>query len=367
MTDFSRSQAPHEPQVLSGRNVNDIYRQGRRLLAAYGEPQGSRAGAVVVCPWPVLSAYDRPLERVLFDPSRDANPFFHVVEGIWMLSGSADGRVLDKFVKGFSERYTEKWGGIHGAYGARWRRHWEFDQLRTVMERLRRDPFDRRVVISMWDPAHDLWSLDSWVAHHEGKGEIQEEYFEPKDLPCNTHIYPRIRQDSGVNVLDLTVCCRSNDQIWGAHGANAVHFSMLQEYLAAGLGIEVGKLYQLSNNFHLYPDIADKRPLHEQPTDYYDPTIASIRQLEAVTPSVMVTDFQSFDQDIRIFMEAPGDPRKDALFANPWFAETLQPVVRTMAFHRQASRQDALDMASCIAATDWRLACLQWLKRRYDK
>lgn len=350
--------------MITGRNVNDLYRAGRRLLEEHGQPQGSRAGTVRAAPWPVMSCYKRPLERVLFDPSRDANPFFHVAEGIWMLAGSHDGKFLDMFIKDFSSRYTEKWGGIHGAYGARWRKHWEFDQLRTVMERLRRDPLDRRVVISMWDPAADLWSLESWTMMHDSKGDVQEEYFEPKDLPCNTHIYPRIRQDSGVNVLDLTICCRSNDQIWGAHGANAVHFSMLQEYLAAGLKVEVGKMYQLSNNFHIYDDVADKKPLHNTVTDYYDAAAASCHQLEAVKPSPMVSDFDSFDADIRIFMESPGDPRKDILFTNPWFRETLQPMVRTMQAYREKHMDAAMDSAKSVNASDWRLAAVQWLERR---
>ena len=40
--------------------------------------------------------------------------------------------------------------------------------------------------------------------------------------------------------LQMTVHCRSNDIIWGTYGANAVHFSILQEYVAARIGVDLG-------------------------------------------------------------------------------------------------------------------------------
>ena len=50
----------------------------------------------------------------------------------------------------------------------------------------------------------------------------------------------------------MTVCNRSNDMLWGAYGANAVHMSMLQEYLASRLEIAVGEYTQISDSFHVY-------------------------------------------------------------------------------------------------------------------
>ena len=95
-----------------------------------------------------------------------------------------------------------------------------FDQLQTCVHLLRENPGDRRVVISIWDPSRDLAE-------------------DVKDVPCNTHMYPRIREEKGCPVLELTVCCRSNDIIWGATGANAVHFSFVQEWMAAQIGVGV--------------------------------------------------------------------------------------------------------------------------------
>ena len=71
----------------------------------------------------------------------------------------------------------------------------------------------------MWDAKKDLTHLNI-----------------SKDLPCNTHVYFSIRD----GFLDMTVCNRSNDLIWGCCGANAVHMSYLQEYVAIMCGVDIG-------------------------------------------------------------------------------------------------------------------------------
>ena len=222
--------------VLAGTNVNDLYTQGITLIQENGKPDKSRAGDVLVMPCPVMSVYEKPMERVLFDQRRDANPFFHLFEGLWMLSGSNDVDPLTHYVKDFS-RFAEDDGVIHGAYGYRWRTEFGFNQLDVIVQKLRTNPQDRQAVLQMWDCSMcDDLTLD-W-----------------KDRPCNTHCYFRARDGE----LDMTIMCRSNDIIWGAYGANAVHFSMLLEYMAGRIGIRVGKMYQFSNNYHAYVNMLEK-------------------------------------------------------------------------------------------------------------
>lgn len=45
--------------------------------------------------------------------------------------------------------------GVQSAYGYRWRNHFGRDQIRLAVEALRKDPTDRRVLVSAWDPAED--------------------------------------------------------------------------------------------------------------------------------------------------------------------------------------------------------------------
>jgi hypothetical protein len=91
--------------VINARNVNEAYVVGLGYLRAYGKEQNSRMGKVLVVDHPVCTTYERPYERVLFNSERDANPFFHFMESLWMLAGrnlslsGVNGLVLIKFIR----------------------------------------------------------------------------------------------------------------------------------------------------------------------------------------------------------------------------------------------------------------------------
>ena len=73
-------------QIITG-NPNTALQDGLWLLKTSGILNDSRNGRVVQAPGPVASVYRNPLERVVFSPLRDANPFFHLYEALWMLAG----------------------------------------------------------------------------------------------------------------------------------------------------------------------------------------------------------------------------------------------------------------------------------------
>ena len=47
-------------------------------------------------------------------------------------------------------------------------------------------------------------------------GDLYLNQLKSKDVPCNTHAYFAINAEGS---LDLTVCNRSNDLVWGCLGA----------------------------------------------------------------------------------------------------------------------------------------------------
>lgn len=223
-------------KVLTVPNVHMALPLAMEELRNSGVRRESRNGPVLVSPVPVTTVYMRPWERVLFWPERDANPFFHFYEGLWMLSGRNDIAPLTVFVKQMSE-YSDDGKTIHDAYGYRWRfmdredddGYDGTDQLKIVIRRLQEDPDDRRSVVQMWDESIDL--------DRQGKA-----------VPCNLVLTAQIVAGR----LNIVVFNRSNDIIWGCYGANAVHFSMLQEYLARKIGCPVGTYTQVSVNWHAY-------------------------------------------------------------------------------------------------------------------
>jgi hypothetical protein len=332
--------------IIEARNVNGAYAELVRTIRREGVLGGSRAGEVLALPAPVMLVTHRPQERVLLDERRDANPFFHLFESLFLLAGRDDYTWLDRFVRNFSFSFGEADGHGHGSYGFRWRRHFGFDQLNIVVGKLKKDPNDRRVVISMWDPT---------VFAHNGADDLR---VEARDIPCNTHIYPRIVG----GCLDLTVCCRSNDAIWGATGANAVQFSMLLEYLAGRIGVGVGKLYQLANNCHAYTSRMSKygepqgRPYW--PDAYDDP--------EPLATVPIGTDWEAWDDDLRWFMEKAdsGEREPGRACKNHWFNDVASAMWLTHEAFRQGDKPGALVFAGLIDAPDWRLACENWIKRR---
>jgi thymidylate synthase len=329
--------------TIVGRNVEELYWDGMYKMERIGVRSSSRTGDVLVAPCPVMSVYERPQERVLLDHVRRANPFFHLMESLWMLAGRNDATWLDTYIHDFSARFAEPDGTQWGAYGYRWRKPYLIDQLDYTVEAFSKDPNDRRVVIAMWDMQLDLGATDK------------------KDLCCNTHIYPRIVNGR----LDLTVCCRSNDIIWGAYGANAVHFSVLQEYLAGRIGVQIGTLYQLSNNWHAYVDVYDK---------FKNGRRAFLYENDTVKPLAMGNDWRAWDSDLGLFMDwhdilwvlllenglGSGSP----LFKNKWFNDVAVPMARTWWVYKQKDPTlNPMLEAAEIKASDWQTAARMWLSR----
>lgn len=357
--------------VLRGRNVCELWHSAIDLMSKVGVREESRAGPVLVAPYPVTSVYERPTERVLRDPVRDANPFFHLFESLWMLAGRNDAAFLSRFVRDFGERFAETDGTVHGAYGYRWRHSMGVDQLDEVVRKLREDPTSRQCVIQMWDAKsfqerglEDGWDLiGTW-----------------RDRPCNTHVYLRVRETAdrhlgvvrGVEfrerdqVLDLTVCCRSNDVVWGAYGANAVHFSVLHEYLAGRIGVGVGTMYQVSNNWHAYVDVWKKKINPDYIRRSWDPYDERITQPQKpVRPRPMGTNWDRWDDDLRGFMEWTESPEELSYdYENRWFHEVAQPMYLAHLRYREKDFDMARLALQRVQAGDWRDAAIEWIERR---
>lgn len=98
---------------------------------------------------------------------RKTFPKSAAAEVAWYVRGEQDADFIrkyaplwDKFVEPLVKREDlfngdEMMEGVKSAYGYRWRRHFGRDQLRLAVEALRKDPSDRRVYVSAWDPAED--------------------------------------------------------------------------------------------------------------------------------------------------------------------------------------------------------------------
>ncbi len=101
-------------QVIEVRNVHDALVRGMDLLQIEDFTNESRNGRVYQAKTPVTTVYERPKERVLFWAERDANPFFHFMEGLWMLDGRNDLEFVKHFAKSM-ENYSDDGKSLWGA------------------------------------------------------------------------------------------------------------------------------------------------------------------------------------------------------------------------------------------------------------
>ena len=115
-------------------------------LKISGEVQDSRNGQVIVSPGPVVNTYHNPRERVLFSEQRDANPFFHFFEAMWMLAGRKDLEYVSNLLPRMKD-FSDDGETLQGAYGYRWRHQFHIDQIELVVQELENNPESRRAVI----------------------------------------------------------------------------------------------------------------------------------------------------------------------------------------------------------------------------
>lgn len=348
------------------RNCNQAFRCLVELISSkdpsltYSAP--SRVGDVIRFRHPVLITYDKPRERVLFNEARDCNPFFHLMESLWMLAGRNDVQTMAFYNSQIAGIASDDGKTFNGAYGYRWRRalgameHRQYDgngylsphdirpnvdQLPIIIDQLKRKPESRRVVLQMWNVEDDLLKID-----------------ETKDVCCNTNCYFEIEAGK----LNMTVCNRSNDLVWGMLGANVVHFSFLQEYLAAQIGVSVGVYHQFTNNLHVYTErFKPEEWLGDMTPDHYEDW--------PVAPTELVTNPERFDSELPDFvnlgmanLEIPvGGYRR---WKEPFFREVAFPAALAYVYYKKKDFKSALAAGSEIMSDDWRNACTSWMMKR---
>ncbi len=352
--------------TITVRNVQEALPKGLDYLDQSGVLLDSRNGPMYEAPCPVTTVYQKPTERVIFWSYRNANPFFHFMEGLWMLNGANDLETMHHYNKGM-KNYSDDGETLWGAYGWRWRRFFggygaKIDQLNIIAHMLDRNPEDRRAVLQMW-------SIDDLAR----KG---------KDVPCNTCIYFKIRN----NKLNMTVSNRSNDVIWGAYGANAVHMSMLQEYMAGRIGVEVGVYNQVSDSYHAYKNIFDdllQQFAKDDILDYYVQSLPHNKMRmnpymqKTVSPYPMMNkkyeaphhQNSSFrwDDELRNFLKRePFKELRRITLSEPdsFWADVAVPIQDAWAHWKNKDIVLAMKELDNCKATDWRKACIEWLERK---
>lgn len=169
-------------------------------------------------------------DRIIFNAARKMNIGFAIADWLQIMAGDDELDMLTHFASGMSEfadpDNPEKVGG---AYGPRLIRP-EISQIEGVIKRLEEDPDSRQAVMSIYDGSLDLRA-------------------EAHVVPCTLSLQFLVRGGK----LHLIATMRSNDIVWGLT-YDVFNFTMMQEYVAARLGLDVGDYRHHAGSLHLYVD-----------------------------------------------------------------------------------------------------------------
>jgi thymidylate synthase len=393
---------------LTCRNVNEAFRVLVESIHEGWIPtevEASRYGEVIRVPEPVIVTYTHPTEMVLFNAARDANCFFSLYESLYFLAGRNDVAPLAYYNSRMPE-FSDDGETFNDSYGYRWRngRHFKrgvdypygkTDQLDDIVGHLRRKPESRRAVLQMWNVEDDLMNIDDskavccnlsavfrveWgrcprCARIASSGVVMAPF-----APCS---HCKGTPNDAPEFLNMTVFNRSNDLVWGMLGTNAVHFSFLLEYMAARLGLKVGKYHQVTSDLHAYTKTWEpEKWLADGTPDYYNPKAEDpyppLGSHQANPPAgigvvPLVKDSEDFERECRQLVQLNDgrgvyDTRvSSGRWEEPFFQTVAQPMFNAYHAYKTKACSHALRWADLIAAPDWRIAARGWIQRRLDR
>ena len=180
------------------------------------------------------------------------------VETLWMLSGSTNIHYLLKNnvhiwdgdgYKFFKKRFPtinwskEQWikhctanedeaGYMGNIYGYQWRHRDGIDQLKNVIEQIKKNPNSRYHIVEAWNPKDVV----------ESKGALP---------PCHKQMQFFVRNVNGDNYLDLTFYCRSQDIPLGTP-FNIAMYALILHLISLAVGMWPGTLTWIGGDIHIY-------------------------------------------------------------------------------------------------------------------
>ncbi|MBB6147314.1 thymidylate synthase [Silvibacterium bohemicum] len=204
--------------------LNEVF---RRLIASGQETYPSKGKAFEVTG--VVLELTNPRARMSRTEAR-AVIFSWLGEFLWYLAGNDDFSFIRYYIKDYKPDYKGA-TKVMAAYGPRLRAK-NKDQLKWVVDLIKKKPDTRRAVIPIYQPKDTQANLP--------------------EVPCTCTLQFLLRGRR----LELITHMRSNDAYVGLPG-DIFAFTMIQEIIAMALNVEPGRYKHLVGSLHLYD--ADRR------------------------------------------------------------------------------------------------------------
>jgi thymidylate synthase len=167
--------------------------------------------------------------RVPVPGNRRYFPHIAAAEVAWQFMGTKDPEFILKYAPKLWEKFVED-GELKSAYGYRWRRHFDRDQIFLAISELWTNPTNRQLYISAWDPKED------------GLGNAG-----PKNIPCPVGFTLNRLGDT----LHMSVFIRSSDVILGLP-YDVMCYAMTLGAIANSVECDPGTLHVTLAHAHVY-------------------------------------------------------------------------------------------------------------------
>ncbi len=215
------------------KNLNEAFVEELAKLKMQGMVVNSRGSKQLERTFVNFSIKD-PTQLDVLPKARKFNKNYAIAEWLWYLSADQKVSNISKLASIWSD-IQDQFGEAESNYGSYIFPHLNkmyTSQWDWVVKELARDRDTRRATLAINQP------------YHKEKN--------PKDYPCTQYIQFFIRED----YLDMGVCMRSNDAIFGfcndVFTFSLFHQLMYNHLNAAGLNVKLGHYYHHAGSFHIY-------------------------------------------------------------------------------------------------------------------
>ena len=166
-------------------------------------------------------------------------------ELIWLLSGNTNIKYLTDNNVHIWDEWADKDGNLGPVYGAQWRNFngQGIDQIKDVIDRIKKNPQDRRLIVTAWNPAQiDQMALP----------------------PCHCFFQFDVTPDGRLN---CQLYQRSCDMFLGVP-FNIASYSLLTMMMAQVCGLKPGEFVHTLGNAHIYNNHFEQVKLQLSRTPY---------------------------------------------------------------------------------------------------
>lgn len=256
---------------MNYNNEHDqTYNRVLTQVLASGSPRTDRTGTGTISTFSLEASYPSAYGFPLLTTKK-----IHwksvVGELLWFLSGSTNNNdLVEKYGVTIWNEWAKEDGDLGPVYGHQWRNfHGNSlfvgrDQIKELIENIKKDPYSRRHIVSAWNPNH----IDEMAL-----------------APCHTLFQVYVHTNG---TLDLKLYQRSADMFLGVP-FNIASYSLLMHMIAHVTGYKPGTFHHSIGDAHIYNNHMEAVDTQlERSIDFESPSLElnpNIRDIFSFSPS----------------------------------------------------------------------------------